>query len=353
MRGVATVVSHVPLSVLDTAPVSVGQSTGDALAASTSLARAAEAAGYLRFWVAEHHSMAAVASTSPGVLLAHLAASTSTIRVGSGGVMLPNHPSLVVAEQFAMLEALHPGRVDLGIGRAPGADPMTAAALRRTVDGLGAEDFPAELIDVLVLLGVPVNGHAGSLRASRLSATPAATSAPEVWLLGSSLFSAQLAGQLGLRFSYANHFNTGLTLQAADAYRSSFRPSPVLDAPHLMVSASVLVADSEEEASYLAGPSRVMALSLRTGRPLGPIVSPDDAATALAEIDPVQAAEFFEKFPGTQIATTADRAVDELAALVARTGADELMVTGTAFDIATRRRTIEAIAARWAAQVPA
>ena len=159
--------------------------------------------------------------------------------------MLPNHPSLVIAEQFAMLEALHPGRVDLGIGRAPGADPMTAAALRRTVDGLGADDFPAELIDVLVLLGIPVNGHAGSLRASRLSATPAATSAPEVWLLGSSLFSAQLAGQLGLPFSYANHFNTGLTLQAADAYRSSFRPSPVLDAPHLMVSASVLVADSE------------------------------------------------------------------------------------------------------------
>ena len=202
-------VTPVPLSVLDTAPVSVGQSSGDALAASTALARTAEAAGYLRFWVAEHHSMAAVASTSPGVLLAHLAASTSTIRVGSGGVMLPNHPSLVIAEQFAMLEALHPGRVDLGIGRAPGADPMTAAALRRTVDGLGADDFPAELIDVLVLLGIPVNGHAGSLRASRLSATPAATSAPEVWLLGSSLFSAQLAGQLGLPFSYANHFNTG------------------------------------------------------------------------------------------------------------------------------------------------
>ena len=342
-----------PLSVLDTAPVSVGQSSGDALAASTALARTAEASGYARFWVAEHHSMAAVASTSPGVLLAHLAASTSTIRVGSGGVMLPNHPSLVVAEQFAMLEALHPGRIDLGIGRAPGADPMTAAALRRTVDGLGAEDFPAELIDVLVLLGISVPGHAGSLRASRLSATPVATSEPEVWLLGSSLFSAQLAGQLGLPFSYANHFNTGLTLQAAAAYRSAFRPSPVLDEPHLMVSASVLVAGTEQEAAYLSGPSRVMALSLRTGRPLGPIVSPDAAAAALAEIDPVHAAEFFEKFPGTQIATTADRAVEELAALVERTQANELMITGTAFDIETRQHTLESVAARWPVPVPA
>ena len=345
--------TSVQLSVLDTAPVSVGQSSGDALAASTALARTAEAAGYARFWVAEHHSMAAVASTSPGVLLAHLAASTSTIRVGSGGVMLPNHPSLVVAEQFAMLEALHPGRIDLGIGRAPGADPMTAAALRRTVDGLGADDFPAELIDVLVLLGISVPGHAGSLRASRLSATPAATSEPEVWLLGSSLFSAQLAGQLGLPFSYANHFNTGLTLQAAAAYRSAFRPSPVLDEPHLMVSASVLVAGTEQEAAYLSGPSRVMALSLRTGRPLGPIVSPDDAAAALAQIDPVQAAEFFEKFPGTQIATTADRAVEELASLVERTQADELMITGTAFDIETRQHTLEAVAARWPVPVSA
>ena len=140
-------------------------------------------------------------------------------------------------------------------------------------------------------------------------------------------------------------------LQAADAYRSSFRPSPVLSEPRLMVSASVLVADSDEEARYLSGPSRVMALSLRTGRPLGPIVSPDDAAAALAEIDPVQAAEFFEKFPGTQVATTADRAVDELSALVERTGAAELMVTGTAFDIGTRQHTLEAIAARWSASV--
>ena len=234
--------------------------------------------------------------------------------------MLPNHPTLVVAEQFAMLEALHPGRIDLGIGRAPGADPMTAAALRRTVEGLGADDFPAEVIDVLALLGQDLPGRAPSLRASRLSATPVATSSPQVWLLGSSTFSAELAGSLGLPFSYAHHFNTGHTLQAADAYRRAFRPSPVLDAPRLMVSASVLVADSDDEAHYLAGPSRVMALSLRTGRPLGPIVSPEDAARELAALDPVAAADFFARVPGTQVATTADRAVDELAALVGADG---------------------------------
>ncbi|KQY47465.1 LLM class flavin-dependent oxidoreductase [Cellulomonas sp. Root137] len=337
----------VPLSVLDTSPVAVGQSSGEALAATTALARAADAAGYARFWVAEHHAMPAVASTSPGVLLAHLAAATDRIRVGSGGVMLPNHPTLVVAEQFAMLEALHPGRIDLGIGRAPGADPMTAAALRRTVEGLGADDFPAEVIDVLALLGQQLPGRAPSLRATRLSATPSATSTPQVWLLGSSSFSAELAGSLGLPFSYAHHFNTGHTLQAADAYRRAFRPSPVLDAPRLMVSASVLVADSDDEAHYLAGPSRVMALSLRTGRPLGPIVAPEDAARELAALDPAAAADFFARVPGTQVATTADRAVDELAALVERTGADELMITGTAYDVATRLHTLEQVAARW------
>lgn len=321
--------------------------TGDALAATTALARAADEQGYARFWVAEHHAMPSVASTSPGVLLAHLAAATQRIRVGSGGVMLPNHPSLVVAEQFAMLEALHPGRVDLGIGRAPGADPLTAAALRRTVEGLGAEDFPAELLDVLTLLGQTPAGREPSARAVRLRATPAATSTPQVWLLGSSLFSAQLAGELGLPFSYAHHFNTGLTLDAAAAYRRAFRPSAVLAEPRLMVSASVLVADSDAEALHLAGPSRVMALALRTGRPLEPIVTPDDAAALLGELDPVAAAEFFARVPGTQVATTPDAAVATLRALVERAGADELMITGTSHDVATRVATLEAIAARW------
>ncbi|MDC7122923.1 LLM class flavin-dependent oxidoreductase [Cellulomonas fimi] len=343
----------IPLSVLDTAPLSAGQTSADALAATTRLARAADALGYRRFWVAEHHAMPMVASTSPGVLLAHLAAATGSIRVGSGGVMLPNHPALVVAEQFAMLEALHPGRVDLGIGRAPGADPATAAALRRTVDGLGADDFPAELVDVLAMLGVPLGPVAPSAAARRLTATPVATSSPEPWLLGSSLFSAQLAGELGLPYSYAHHFATGRTAQAAQTYRDAFRPSPLLAEPRLMVSVSVLVADTEEEAQHLAGPSRVMTLALRTGRPLAPVVTPDDAARILAGLDPRAAEEFFAQSPGTQVATTPDRAVEELAALATRTGADELMVTGTAYDVADRERTLTELAARWPGLTPA
>lgn len=337
----------VPLSVLDLSPVGTGRTSADALADTTALAQRADALGYRRFWVAEHHAMPSVASTSPAVLLAHLAARTERIRVGSGGVMLPNHPSLVVAEQFAMLEALHPGRVDLGIGRAPGADPVTAAALRRTVEGLGAEDFPAELLDVLALLGQTPAGLAPSHTAARLTATPAADGTPQVWLLGSSLFSAQLAARLGLPFSYAHHFGTGLTTQAVDAYRSAFEPSAVLDAPHVMVSASVLVADSDERAHYLAGPSRVMALSLRTRRPLAPIVTPEEAERVLAAVDPALAAQVFAQSPGTQIATTADRAVAQLRELARRTGADELLVTGTTYDVADRVATLEALAAAW------
>jgi luciferase family oxidoreductase group 1 len=337
----------VPLSVLDLSPVGTGRTSAQALADSTVLAQRADALGYRRFWVAEHHSMPAVASTSPGVLLAHLAASTERIRVGSGGVMLPNHPPLVIAEQFAMLEALHPGRVDLGIGRAPGADPATAAALRRTVEGLGAEDFPAELLDVLHLLGQLPAGKAPSATASRLAATPAPTGTPQVWLLGSSTFSAQLAGELGLPFSYAHHFGTGITTQAAEVYQAAFRPSAVLDAPHLMVSASVIVAESDERAAWLAGPSKVMTVRLRTGGALAPIETPEDAEQLLASLDPDQARDFFARSPGTQVATTVEPAVEALRELVRRTGADELLVTSTTHDVADRVATLEALARAW------
>ena len=342
--------TRVPLSVLDVSPVTDEGTSRDALLATTELARAADRLGYRRFWVAEHHNMPAVASTSPAVLIAHLAASTERIRVGSGGVMLPNHPPLVVGEQFAMLEALHPGRIDLGIGRAPGTDPATAAALRRTTDGLGAEDFPRELLDVLGLLGQQVESDTGrppSPFVRRFSATPAQTSTPEVWLLGSSTFSARLAAALGVRFAYAHHFGATQTMEAMAAYRAEFRPSAQLAAPHAMISSSLIIADSDDDARYLAGPSRVMALSLRTGR-LGPITDPDTAAEVLAGLEGGPLEEILSGLPGTQVATTADRAVEQLQDLVDATRAEELLVTATTYDVGTRIDTLERLTAAWA-----
>src|SRR5919107_4657889 len=245
----------IPLSVLDLSIVSQGATSADALANTTLLAQRAGAFGYHRFWVAEHHNMPNIASTTPAVLIAHLAAATATIRVGSGGVMLPNHPSLVVAEQFAMLEALHPGRIDLGIGRAPGTDPGTAAALRRTPAGLGAEDFPRHLIDLMGLLGDPRSADG---MWNRFTATPAATGTPLFVLLGSSDFSAQLAGQLGLPFAFAHHFDTGGTLLALDIYREHFAPSAVLAQPYAIVTAAVLTAETEEQAAWFAAPGQLM-----------------------------------------------------------------------------------------------
>jgi luciferase family oxidoreductase group 1 len=341
--------TRVPLSVLDLSPVNDEGTSRDALLATTELARAADRLGYHRFWVAEHHNMPAVASTSPAVLIAHLAASTERIRIGSGGVMLPNHPPLVVGEQFAMLEALHPGRIDLGIGRAPGTDPATAAALRRTTDGLGAEEFPSELLDVLGLLGQgreEETGRPASAFVRRFSATPVQSSTPEVWLLGSSTFSARLAAALGIRFAYAHHFGATQTMEAMAAYRAEFRPSADLAAPHAMISASVIVADTEDEARYLAGPSRVMALSLRTGR-LAPITDPETAAEVLDKLQGGPLEQALAGLPGTQVATTTEAAVAELQDLVDRTRADELLIAATTYDVATRVDTLERLREAW------
>ncbi|MEV6601298.1 LLM class flavin-dependent oxidoreductase [Actinoplanes sp. NPDC051346] len=330
--------SRVPLSVLDLATVREGHDSADALRGTTEVARAADELGYQRFWVAEHHNMPAVASTSPPVLIAHLAANTRRIRVGSGGVMLPNHMPFVVAEQFALLEALHPGRIDLGIGRAPGTDQATAAALRGVSPHLTVEQFPDHLSMVLALLG---DERVTPERLGRLRATPAARSFPEVWMLGSSTYGAQVAAALGLPFCYAYHFAMGGDLDAAvRLYRSGFTPSPRFPEPHLMVSASVLAAETTEEAHYLAGPSRVMAMSLRTGR-LGPIVSPETAAAAdLSDLD-------LSVLPGTQYAGTAEEVVAGLDALVERTGAAELMLAGAVYDPATRRESLARVAKAW------
>jgi luciferase family oxidoreductase group 1 len=325
-----------PLGVLDLAVVSEGASSAEALAATALLARRAEQFGYIRFWVAEHHNMPSVASTSPPVLIAHLAATTSTIRVGSGGVMLPNHPPLVVAEQFAMLEALHPGRIDLGIGRAPGTDPATAAALRRGPAALGAEEFPRQLIDLLGLLG---DERVGEGMWDRFAATPAATGTPTVVLLGSSDYSARLAGQLGLPFAFAHHFDTGGVLQALALYRDHFRPSPVLREPHAIVTASVLVADTDDEALYQAGPGQLMMLAIRTGRFL-PLMSPEAAARH-------PDLPIARQMASNRIIGGPATAVSRLAELARATAADELMIATIVYAVETRVRSLELLAGAW------
>jgi luciferase family oxidoreductase group 1 len=327
---------RVPLSVLDLAIVSQGATSSSALADTTRLAQKAEELGYTRFWVAEHHNMPSVASTTPPVLIAHLAAATDRIRIGSGGVMLPNHPSLVVAEQFAMLEALYPGRIDLGIGRAPGTDPATAAALRRTPGTLSAEDFPRHLIDLMGLLGDPRTAD-GLWK--RFTATPAATSAPAIVLLGSSGYSAQLAGQLGLPFAFAHHFDTGGTLQALDLYRQNFIPSAILAQPYSIVTANVLAAASDEQAAWFAGPGRLMMFGVRSGR-FTPLLSPEDAA----EHPDLHLAMHT---PTNWITGASDSVVTQLAELVSASAADEIMVVTFTHGLSERLRSLELLAHAW------
>ncbi|MFN0090831.1 MAG: LLM class flavin-dependent oxidoreductase [Acidimicrobiales bacterium] len=326
------------LSVLDLAIVSEGATSADALAATTALARRADELGLTRFWVAEHHNMPSVASTAPPVLIAHLAGVTSRIRVGSGGVMLPNHPPLVVAEQFAMLEALHPGRIDLGIGRAPGTDQATAVALRRSVEALGAEDFPQHLLDLMGLLG---DARQAEGMWQRFSATPAAAGAPEIVLLGSSGYSAQLAGLLGLPFSFAHHFDISGVRQAVDLYRRSFRPSERLASPYVIVAANALVAPTEEEAAFEAAPGQLRMLGIRTGR-FGPVPSPQ---TAAAHPD----LEAARRMPTNRIFGPPELVVERLDQLARDTAADELMVTTVTHGLAARLQSLALLAEAWRA----
>lgn len=327
---------RLPLSVLDLALVAQDATSATALEETTRLAQCADRLGYKRFWVAEHHNMPTVASTTPPVLIAHLAASTSRIRVGSGGVMLPNHPPLVVAEQFALLEALHPGRIDLGIGRAPGTDRWTAAALRRSADALGAEDFPRDLLDVMGLLGDRRSEHG---LWEHFAATPEQVSSPEVLLLGSSDFSAQLAGMLGLPFGFAHHFDMGGTLEAVDVYLRHFTPSVCLERPHTIVSATVVIGTSAEEADFLAGPSLLRKYGMRTGRLL-PLLSPAEAA-AHPEMDAAR------RMPTSSISGTVTDAVAGLEALARAARADELMIYPATHGLSERIATLEALAAAW------
>ncbi|MGW4200487.1 LLM class flavin-dependent oxidoreductase [Streptomyces sp. NPDC004726] len=331
-----------PLSVLDLVTVGEGHTASDALRTSVAISRLAESRGYHRHWVAEHHSMPGVASSSPAVILSHLAAHTERIRLGSGGVMLPNHAPLVIAEQFGTLEALAPGRVDLGLGRAPGTDGATAAALRRTQRaGEGAEDFPQQLAELTRFLDDDFpDGHPYA----RIHAVPGPVQGPAarppIWLLGSSGFSARLAGALGLPFAFAHHFSAQNTVPALELYRNSFRPSAALDAPYSVIGVAALAADDEGEARRQVMTGALSMLRLRTGRP-GLIPTPEAAASY-----PFTSAEreFVDGWLRDIVHGTPDAVRDGLDGLQKRTGADELMITANTHSGEMRLRSYELIA---------
>jgi luciferase family oxidoreductase group 1 len=316
-----------PLSVLDLAPVSSGRSSSQALQESIQLVQRVEELGYERFWVAEHHGMPGIASSAPAVLIAALAARTTRIRVGSGGVMLPNHPPLTVAEQFGTLAGLYPGRIDLGIGRAPGTDQRTAQLLRRG----NVDDIPGEIQLVRAFFDGPVEG---------ITAVPAAGNAPEVWLLGSSGYSAQLAGLLGLPFAFAHHFSSEHTLPALELYRSTFRPG-VLEQPHSMICASVLVADSYERARELSLPGALAFVKLRQGRP-DVMPSPEEAAAHdWTPADRLFAEQRLDK----AVLGSPTEVEQQLKELLAQTQVDELMVVTQAHALEDRIRSYELLSA--------
>ncbi|MFJ9346813.1 LLM class flavin-dependent oxidoreductase [Streptomyces sp. NPDC101237] len=349
IRGTTHGTAPVPLSVLDLVTVGTGSTATDALRTGVRLARLAEARGFQRYWVAEHHSMPGVASSSPAVILAHLAAHTERIRLGSGGVMLPNHAPLVIAEQFGTLEALAPGRVDLGLGRAPGTDGATAAALRRTPTlNEGADDFPQQLAELTRFLDDDFpDGHPyrriHAIPGPVQSTSPGGVQSPHrpvVWLLGSSGFSARLAGMLGLPFAFAHHFSAQNTIPALDLYRESFRASAVLDEPYALIGVSALAVDEEREARRQVRAGAVNMLRLRTGRP-GLFPDPDDVENH--PFSPMEE-EFVQSWTANIVHGTADEVRAGLDDLHKRTGADELMLTTHAHRGELRLRSYELIA---------
>jgi luciferase family oxidoreductase group 1 len=324
------------LSVLDLATVATDSTPAQALRETTDMARVVESLGYERLWVAEHHAMAAIASSAPAVLMAHLANATSTLRIGSGGVMLPNHSPLVVAEQFGTLEALHPGRIDLGLGRAPGTDPHTARALRRHGD-LRADTFPDDVVELISYL-LPRNGAT-----PHPFSTPGAGYLPQIWLLGSSTFSAQLAGVLGLPFSFAYHFAPAQLDQAISIYRSNFTPSILLEQPRVMVAVSVLCAATDEEARWLSGSTALSVLQRRTGK-MGLLPSPEEAenyAFTSAET------EIIDETLTSHVIGDPATVLEGLQKLQVRTEADEFMLSMRTHSYEARVQSFTLVARSW------
>jgi luciferase family oxidoreductase group 1 len=322
----------VPLSILDLAPVVQGGDPGQTLRNCLDLAQHAETWGYRRIWFAEHHNMPGVASAATSVVIAHVAGGTKSIRVGAGGIMLPNHAPLMIAEQFGTLATLFPGRIDLGLGRAPGTDQRTMRALRRNLDG-GADSFPQ---DVLELMGYLRDGSADQ----PVTAFPGVGTNVPIWILGSSLFGAQLAAALGLPFAFASHFAPAALDQALALYRGQFRPSAQQDRPHVMAGVNVFAADRDEQAQLLATSLQQAFVQLRRGRPTRlPPPLPDFDSQLL----PHERAMLDEALSCTFVGAPATIR-DELKAFVDRTAADELIVGAHIFDHAARLRSYELLA---------
>ena len=316
-----------PLSVLDLVPVREGSGVAEALREAGELARAAEEVGYRRFWVAEHHATEGVAGGAVSVVLAHIGHVTSTIRIGAGGIMLPNHNPFVIAEQFGALDGLFPGRVDLGLGRAPGAAAILAQALRKDLHR-AAEHFPQDVVELRALLTGDVD--------LPIRATPGHGAAVELWMLGSSLFGAQLAARLGLPYAFASHFAPDHLDAALAAYREQFRPSAVLERPHVMAAMTVICGETDEEAVLLASSQDQAFVRLRSGDP-GKLPPP---LPGYRESLPASAAAMLDRLSVARAVGSPETVAARISRFVERTRADEIIVSGATYDPAARRRSL-------------
>ena len=328
----------IPLSVLDLAPITEGNDAATALRHTLDLAQHAEAWGYRRYWLAEHHNMDGVACSATAVLIGHVAGGTRTIRVGSGGVMLPNHAPLVIAEQFGTLATLYPGRIDLGLGRAPGTDQQTARALRQHL-ATSEDQFPQDVMELQAYLGDGLPGSAGQT----VRAIPGIGTHVPIWLLGSSLYSAQLAAYLGLPFAFASHFAPDMLMQALEIYRRTYRPSADWPEPHAMVGVNVIVADTDDEAAWLFTSLQQRFLGMQRGV-RGPLPRPIDPAVMATLWNDREKAGVQRMLTATAVGspTTVRRQLD---AIILRTQADELIVAGAVHDHAARLKSYELLAA--------
>ena len=318
----------IPFSILDLSPIAEGSNASASFRNTLDLAQHGERWGYHRYWLAEHHGMPGIASAATAVVMAHVAGGTKTIRVGAGGIMLPNHAPLVIAEQFGTLEALHPGRIDLGLGRAPGSDQTTARALRRNLQS-DSDEFPQDVLEL--------QDYMSDSPRQRVMAVPGQGAKVPLWILGSSTFGAQLAAHLGLPFAFASHFAPQMMMQALELYRANFKPSAQLDKPYAMLGFNVFAADTDEEAHFRATSMQQAFVNLRTGRPSR---LPPPKAGYLEQLGMQERTMLDAVLSCSAIGAPATVA-EQLKAFIARTGADELMITSQIFDHSQRLRSYE------------